>query len=112
MIPRRALVAWVNHFPKERLTKPQLHAVSEELAGIILILNTTGYSRRKDDGWYVRDAGANLLELGRRIRVVRKINRWRQEFFVSLVAVELRRLRINLLSDTGRLAFLKSLFPA
>jgi hypothetical protein len=86
--------------------------VSEQLAGNILILNTTGYSRRKDDACYVRDAGANLLELGRRIRVVRKINRWRQESFVCLDAVELRRLRINLLPDTGRLTFLKSLFPA
>jgi hypothetical protein len=52
------------------------------------------------------------LELGRRIRVVRTINRSRQEFFVCLDAVELRRLRIDLLPDTGRLAFLKSLFPA
>jgi hypothetical protein len=56
--------------------------VSERIVGITLILNTTGYSRRKDDASHVRDAGANLLELGRRIRVVRKINRWRQESFV------------------------------
>ena len=111
MIPRRALVAWVNHFPKERLTKPQPHAMSEELAAIILILNTTGYSHGMDDVSELRDAGANLLELGHRIQVVRKINRRRQELFVSLDAVELRRLRINLLPDTGRLAFLKSLFP-
>ena len=60
----------------------------------------------------MRDAGANVLELGRRIRVVRKINRWRQESFVCVDAVELRRLRINLLPDTARLAFLKSLFLA
>jgi hypothetical protein len=52
------------------------------------------------------------LEFGRRIRVGRKFNRWRQEFFVCLDAVELRRLRIDLLPDTGRLAFLKSLFPS
>jgi hypothetical protein len=65
-----------------------------------------------DDAWYVRDAGANLLEFGRRIRVGRKFNRWRQEFFLCLDAVELRRLRINLLCEAGRLAFLKSLFPS
>jgi hypothetical protein len=54
-----------------------------------------------DDACWVRDAGANLLEFGRRIRVGRKFNRWRQEFFVCLDAVELRRLRINLLCDAG-----------
>jgi hypothetical protein len=41
------------------------------------------------------------LEFGRRIRVGRKFNRWRQEFFVCLDAVELRRLRIDLLCDAG-----------
>ena len=61
------LVVWVNHSPKERLTKPQLDAVSERIAEITLNVNTTGYSRRKDDGSHVRDAGANVLELGRRI---------------------------------------------
>jgi hypothetical protein len=55
------------HNPKERLTKPQLHAVSERIAEITLYVNTTGYSRRRDDVWYVREAGANVLELGRRI---------------------------------------------
>src|SRR5258707_9948441 len=51
----------------ERLTKPQLHAVSERIAEITLNVNTAGYSRRKDDGPDVRDAGANVFELGRRI---------------------------------------------
>jgi hypothetical protein len=49
------------------LLKPQLHAGSERIAQITLIVNTTGYSRRKDDASCVRDAGANVLELGRRI---------------------------------------------
>ena len=38
------LVAWDNLYQEERLTKPQLHAVSERIAEIILIWNTTGYS--------------------------------------------------------------------
>jgi hypothetical protein len=41
-------------------------------------------------------------------RVVRKINLWRQESVVCVVAVELRELRINLLSYTVRLALLES----
>jgi hypothetical protein len=49
------------HNLKERLTKPQFHAVSERIAEISLNLNTTGYSRRKDDVSIVRDAGANVL---------------------------------------------------
>ena len=61
------LVAWVNHNPKERLTKPQLHAVSERISEITSNVNTTGYSRRKDDGSHVRDAGADVWELGRRM---------------------------------------------
>ena len=61
------LVAWVNHNSKERLTKPQLQAVSERIAEITLHANTTGYSRRKDDVSHVGDAGANVLELGHRI---------------------------------------------
>jgi hypothetical protein len=61
------LAALVNHNPKERLTKPQLHAVSERITEITLYVNTTGYSRRRDDVSYVREAGANVLELGRRI---------------------------------------------
>ena len=44
------LVVWVNHSSEERLTKPQLYAVSERIAEITLNVNTTGYSRRKDDG--------------------------------------------------------------
>jgi hypothetical protein len=43
-------------------------------------------------------------------RVVRRMNRWRQEFVVCVDVVELRRLRSNLLPDTARLAFLESLF--
>jgi hypothetical protein len=61
------LVVWVNRNPKERLTKVQLHALSERIAEITLNVNTTGYSRRKDDSWCVRDAGENVFELGRRI---------------------------------------------
>ena len=61
------LVSRVNHNPEEHLTKPQLHAGSGRIAEITLNVNTTGYSRRMDDGSYVRDAGANVLELGRRI---------------------------------------------
>ena len=38
----------------------------------------------------MRDAGANLLELGRRVGVVRKINGLRQESFVCVDAVEVR----------------------
>lgn len=53
-----------------------------------------------------------MPELGRRIWVVRRINGWRQESFVCVDAVEVRRLRINLLPDTARLAFIKSLFLA
>jgi hypothetical protein len=64
---RCTLVAWVNYNPEERLTKPQLHAGSERIAQITLLANTTGYSRRQDDGSFVRDAGANVLELSRRI---------------------------------------------
>jgi hypothetical protein len=62
-----------------------------------------------DDAWYVRGAGANVLEFGRRIGLCR-INRWRQESFVCVDAVELRRLTINFPADTARLASLKSLF--
>ena len=60
------LVAWVNHNPKERFTETQLHAVSERIAEITLNVNSTGYSRRKDDVSYVRDGGAHVLELGGR----------------------------------------------
>jgi hypothetical protein len=41
---RRVLVAWANLYQEERLTKPQLCAVSERIAEIIPIWNTTGYS--------------------------------------------------------------------
>jgi hypothetical protein len=41
--------------------------VSERIAEITLNVNTTGYSRRKDDALSVRDAGANVLELDRQI---------------------------------------------
>jgi hypothetical protein len=61
------LVVWVNHSSEECLNKPQLYAAGERIAEITLNVNTTGYSRRKDDGSDVRDAGANVLELGRRI---------------------------------------------
>jgi hypothetical protein len=61
------LIAWVNRNPEERLTKTQLHAASERIAEFTLNVNTTGYSCRKDDVSYVRDAGAHFLELGRRI---------------------------------------------
>ena len=50
------LVARVNRNPKKRLTKLQLLAVSERIAEITLNVNTTGYSRRMEDGTYVRDA--------------------------------------------------------
>jgi hypothetical protein len=59
------LVVWVNHNSKERLTKPQLHAVSGRIAKMTSNVNTTGYSRPKDDAAYARGAaGANALELG------------------------------------------------
>jgi hypothetical protein len=66
------LVVWVNHSSEECLNKPQLYAVGERIAEITLNVNTTGYSRRKDDGPCVRDAGANVLELGRRIGLCAK----------------------------------------
>ena len=103
------LLAWVNPSPKERLTKQQLHAVSERIAEITLNVNTTGYSRRMDDGSYVRDAGANVLELGRRIGLcAESIVGARVRACVDVV--KLRRLRSNLLPDTARLAFFESLF--
>ena len=48
--------------------------MSERIAEITLNVNTTGYSRRKDDVWDVRDAGANVLELGRRIGLCAESN--------------------------------------
>jgi hypothetical protein len=44
------LVVWVNHSSEECLNKPQLYAVGERIAEITLNVNTTGYSRLKDDG--------------------------------------------------------------
>ena len=44
------LVVWVNHSSEECLNKSQLYAVGERIAEITLNVNTTGYSRRKDDG--------------------------------------------------------------
>ena len=43
-----------------------------------------------DDAWYVRDAGANVLELGRRIGLCAESNHWRQESVVCVDAIELR----------------------
>jgi hypothetical protein len=64
--------------------------VSERIAEITLNVNTTGYSRRKDDVWDVRDAGANVLKLGRRIGLCAESNHWRQESVVCVDAIELR----------------------
>ena len=82
--------------------------MSERIAEITLNVNTTGYSRRKDDVPYVRDAGAKCFVAEPADRVVRKINLWRQESVVCVFAVELRERRINLLSDSARLALLES----
>jgi hypothetical protein len=89
------LVVWVNRNLQARLTKPQFFAVSERIAGITLNVNTAGYSRRKDDALYLRDAGANVLELGRRIELWGKINRWRQESVLCIDAVELSEAEVR-----------------
>ena len=45
--PKEARDIEVHHI-EGRLTKPQLHAVSERIAEITLNVNTTGYSRRNE----------------------------------------------------------------
>jgi hypothetical protein len=89
------LVVWVNHSSEECLNKPQLYAVGERIAEITLNVNTTGYSRRKDDLPDGRDAGANVLELAAGSDCTQNQSLV-QESGVCADAVELMRLRINL----------------
>ena len=50
--------------------------------------NTAGYSRFKDDPLNVLEASIDLLELGRRIRCAREIDRRSQEAFADICGLD------------------------
>ena len=81
--------------------------MGERTAEITLIVNTTGYSRRKDD---VRMCvmQEQMFWSGPADGAVRRINRWSQESVVCVGSVELREAEDRPLA--ARLAFLESLF--